>query len=227
MDISIIVPTLNEAASVPEILEPLQTLRGIGLEVIVVDGGSMDATVDNARPLADRVIISAPGRALQMNRGAQSAKGSILLFLHADTLLPRYFSQFIAGGLEASKKQWGRFDVRLSGKHISLRVIEWLMNLRSRMTGIATGDQAIFVKRELFECSGGFPCIPLMEDVALCKRLKKFSPPLNLLQRVVTSSRRWEACGIPKTVMLMLLLRLAYTLGVDPERLARVYYPAP
>lgn len=196
---------------------------GIG-EIIVVDGGSKDETVEFARGLADRVLIAPPGRASQMNAGARAARGEILLFPHADTLLPLRAGELIVDGLTRSSRGWGRFDVRLAGRHPMLRVIERAMNLRSRLTGIATGDQAIFVRRSLFERVGGYPEIALMEDVALSRRLKREGPPLCLRVPVVTSSRRWERDGILRTVLLMWSLRLAFFLGVDANRLARLYY---
>lgn len=221
--ISIIIPALNEAAGIAETLRPLQPLRARGHEVIVVDGGSADGTVAIARPLADRVIASRPGRARQQNAGAEAAGGDVLLFLHADTQLPPDADALVTGGLTRSGCGWGRFDVRLSGRRPLLRVVERMMNLRSRLTGIATGDQAIFVRRDGFRRAGGFPHIPLMEDVALCRTLRRTGPPLCLRQRVLTSSRRWEQRGILRTILLMWRLRAAYALGADPARLARRY----
>lgn len=222
--LSIIVPALNEAAHIAATLAPLQPLRAAGVEVIVVDGGSGDATAALAKPLADAVIPSPRGRGRQMNAGASRADGDILLFLHADTRLPDDAVPAIRDGLARSGKAWGRFDVRLSGHQTMLRVVECLMNLRSRLTGIATGDQAVFVRREAFQAVGGFPEIPLMEDIALSRALKMaFSAPLCLSVPVVTSSRRWEEHGIWRTILLMWGLRLAYFLGAAPERLARQY----
>ena len=174
--ISIIIPALNEAAGIAETLRPLQPLRARGHEVIVVDGGSADETMDIARPLADRVIASEPGRARQQNAGAGAATGDVLLFLHADTLLPLDADGLMMDGLSASGRGWGRFDVRLSGRQPALRVVERMMNLRSRATGIATGDQAIFVRRDWFRRAGGFPQIPLMEDVALSEEPAPHGP---------------------------------------------------
>jgi rSAM/selenodomain-associated transferase 2 len=221
--ITIIIPTLNEAAGIEGTLRPLQPLRDRGHQLVVVDGGSADATADIARPLADAVIASEPGRARQQNAGAASADGDVLLFLHADTLLPPDADRIILDGLRASGRGWGRFDVRLSGRRPLLRVVERMINLRSRLTGIATGDQAIFVRRDWFERCGGFPAIPLMEDVALSRKLRRMGPPLCLRERVVTSSRRWEQRGILRTIVLMWRLRAAYALGADPARLAERY----
>jgi rSAM/selenodomain-associated transferase 2 len=221
--ISIVIPALNEARGIAETLWPLQQCRARGHEVIVVDGGSADATADIARTLADRVIASAPGRARQQNAGVDAAAGDVLLFLHADTLLPPDADRLILGGLMRSGRGWGRFDVRLSGRRAALRMVERTMNLRSRVTGIATGDQAIFVRRDWFRRAGGFPRIPLMEDVALSTALRRMGPPLCLRQRVLTSSRRWEERGVLRTIVLMWRLRAAYALGADPARLAERY----
>jgi len=224
MRLSIIVPTLDEAPGIATTLAALRPLRDAGHEVIVVDGGSRDASEAIARPLADCVIASPPGRARQMNAGACTAHGELLLFLHADTRLPAGAERMILEGLHASGKGWGRFDVRLSGGHPLLRVVESMMNWRSRLTGIATGDQAIFIRRDWFKAAKGFPDIPLMEDIALSCTLKRRGPPLCLGAPVVTSSRRWEEQGIISTILLMWYLRLLFFLGVDPARLVTRYY---
>lgn len=221
--ISVIVPVLDEAAVLAETLAALQPLRAQGHEVIVVDGGSTDVGPSLAGPLADRVLRAARGRALQMNAGAAAAAGDVLLFLHADTRLPAGAAAALLAGLARSGRVWGRFDVRLSGARPLLRVVEWLMNLRSRLSGIATGDQAIFAQRRAFEAAGGYPEIALMEDLALSRRLGRISAPVCLAERVITSSRRWEQRGVLRTVLLMWGLRLAWTLGAAPERLARRY----
>jgi rSAM/selenodomain-associated transferase 2 len=191
--------------------------------VIVVDGGSNDATAQLSQALSDQVISSSRGRSRQMNEGAGVATGDLFLFLHADTELPEGADGFMMEGLRTQVKDWGRFDVRLSGHHLLLRLTGFVMNWRSRLTGICTGDQGIFVRRDLFEKVGGFPQIDLMEDITLSRRLKKHGPPLCLRQTVVTSSRRWEKNGILRTVLLMWRLRLLYFLGLSPERLARIY----
>ena len=221
--ISIIIPALNEAEGIAAALAPLQPLRARGHEVIVADGGSADGTPERALPLADRVISAERGRARQQNAGAEAAAGGVLLFLHADTLLPEGADALVLDGLRASGRGWGRFDVRLSGRHPMLRVVERMIGWRSRATGIATGDQAMFVRREWFRRAGGFPEIPLMEDVALSKILRAMGPPLCLRQPVRTSSRRWEQRGVWRTIVLMWRLRLEYALGADPARLARRY----
>jgi rSAM/selenodomain-associated transferase 2 len=191
--------------------------------VIVVDGGSRDATIQRARLRADRVIPAPRGRALQMNAGAAKATGDVLLFLHADTRLPRDADHVLLNGLERSGRAWGRFNVKIEGRSPLLILVGWLMGLRSRVTGIATGDQAIFVRRDAFQAAGGFPEIPLMEDIALCKQLKRVSAPLCLSERVITSGRRWEQNGVLNTIVLMWRLRLAYFFGADPKELAEQY----
>ena len=222
--ISIILPVLNEAAHIAAGLEALQPLRDQHCELIVVDGGSRDQTVALAEPLADRGILSSKGRASQMNVGVQHASNPILWFLHVDSQPPPAAANLIRAALSDPRRHWGRFDVRLSGCRSGLRVVETLMNVRSRITGIATGDQGIFVRREQFEQIGGYPPIALMEDIALSRLLKRHSWPVCLRQPLITSSRRWERDGIARTILLMWRLRLAYFLGADPERLARIYY---
>ena len=222
--ISIVLPILNEEAQVAACLGALQPLRGQNCEFIVADGGSRDRSVALAGPLADRVVVGPRGRAAQMNAGARQANGNILWFLHADSLPPPDALSLIRAALAGRDRGWGRFDVRLSGRRPSLRMVEFSMNLRSRLTGIATGDQGIFVRRDLFERIGGYPPIALMEDIALSRALKRYGRPVCLRQRVLTSSRRWERDGIARTILLMWRLRLAYFLGADPDRLARIYY---
>jgi rSAM/selenodomain-associated transferase 2 len=221
--LSIIVPCLNEAEGIGATLAALAPLRARGAEVIVVDGGSSDGTAQRAAPHADCVIGAARGRASQMNAGAARARGEILLFLHADTLLPEAADALIIEGLNRSRRGWGRFDVVISGRNPLLGMVAWLMNVRSRLTGIATGDQAIFATRSLFTAAGGYPEIALMEDIALCRRLKRFGRPLCLRHRLIASGRRWEKHGIVRTVLLMWRLRLAYWLGADPRKLAVRY----
>jgi len=223
MPLSIIVPVLDEEAGIVATLQALSALRTRGAEVIVADGASHDRTVALARPLCDRLIVAARGRASQMNAGASAARGDTLLFLHADTRLPQDADRLVMDGLERSGRPWGRFDVRIDGRHPLLPVIAAMMNLRSRLTGIATGDQALFVDRQAFVAVGGFPNIPLMEDIALSQRLRRRGRPLCLSAPVVTSARRWETHGVFYTILLMWRLRLAYFLGADPARLARIY----
>jgi rSAM/selenodomain-associated transferase 2 len=221
--LSIIIPALNEAAGIGHTLAPLQALRARGHEVVVVDGGSRDGTPELARPLADRVVASERGRARQQNAGAAVAAGGVLLFLHADTRLPEGADALVLDGLRTAGRGWGRFDMRLSGTHPMLRVVERMIGARSRLSGIATGDQAIFVRRDWFARAGGFAPIPLMEDVALSRTLRGMGRPLCLRARVVTSSRRWEERGVWRTIGLMWRLRLEFALGADPARLAERY----
>jgi rSAM/selenodomain-associated transferase 2 len=216
--LTLVVPALNEAAGIERCLGAAAPLRARGHEVVVVDGGSTDGTPRLAAPLADRVIAAPRGRAAQMNAGAAAARGDALVFLHADTLLPEGADRAVLAAL--TRRAWGRFDVRLDSPRAALGVVSFFMNWRSRLTGIATGDQAIFVRRADFP---GFPDIALMEDVALSKTMKRVSPPACLRQRVVSSARRWERDGVARTVLLMWRLRLAYWRGADPGELARRY----
>ena len=211
-------PALNEATGIRAALEELAPLRSRGHQVIVADGGSDDGTAELAHPLCDRVVVAPRGRALQMNAGARVASGDVLVFLHADTVLPPDAPEAILRS--ATNHVWGRFDVEIEGRHPLLRVIAWSMNLRSRLTGIATGDQAIFVRRDVFP---GFAGIPLMEDIAFSKAMKRRGAPACLRSTVRTSGRRWESRGVLRTVLLMWRLRVAYALGADPARLAEKY----
>jgi len=222
--VSIILPVLDEAERIDAALDALAPVRAAGHEVIVVDGGSRDGTAARAAPLADRVVTAPRGRAGQMNAGATVASGDVLLFLHADTRLPDGAVDALAGRLDASGRAWGRFDVRIDGAHPLLALIGATMNLRSRLTAIATGDQAIFVRREAFRTIGGYPPIALMEDVAFSAVAKRVSRPLCLRERVVTSGRRWEKNGVVRTMLLMWWLRLRFFFGASPERLRRIYY---
>jgi rSAM/selenodomain-associated transferase 2 len=222
MRLSIVMPVLNEAAGIAAALERLAPSRRDGVEVIVADGGSSDNTQSRAALLCDRVIDAPRGRAAQMNAGAAAATGDVLLFLHADTRLPDDAPRLIRDGLAHGKYVWGRFDVRIDGP-LALAVVAAMMNLRSRLTGIATGDQAMFVARAAFEQAGRFPPVALMEDVALSARLKRLSPPLCLAARAVTSGRRWQRHGVLRTILLMWRLRFDYWRGADPQDLARRY----
>jgi rSAM/selenodomain-associated transferase 2 len=223
MKLSIIIPVLDEGEAIAAALDRLAELRSLGVEVIVVDGGSRDATVQRARLRADAVIVAPRGRAVQMNAGAEKAAGDVLLFLHADTRLPPAAEHVVLNALARSGRVWGHFDVEIEGTHPLLPMIAFCMNMRSRVTGIATGDQAIFVRRDAFQAAGGYPQIALMEDIALSKRLKRTGAPLCLHERVVTSGRRWERNGIFSTMVLMWGLRLAYFFGADPGKLAQRY----
>lgn len=223
MKVSIIIPVLNEASNITGMLECLQPYRKQGHEVIVVDGGSSDNTVLSVSNLADHVLESERGRALQMNAGVKYAQGDVLLFLHADTILPKGACDLIVNALEQGR-MWGRFDVRLSGNSWMFRIIEHLMNWRSCLTAIATGDQAIFVLKSSFIDAGSYPDIRLMEDVALCKKLRRRSKPVCLKSHVITSSRKWERNGVIQTVFLMWYLRLMYFFGMSPDKLVKYYY---
>lgn len=218
MKLTIVVPVLDEAPIIVPALQALAPLRARGHEIIVADGGSEDGTRELAAPLADRVIQAPRGRARQMNAGAALASGEALLFLHADTRLPEGGDALVAGALQV--REWGRFDVRIEGRSALLPLVAFFMNVRSRLTGVATGDQAIFVRRGAF---GGFPDIALMEDVAFSKAMKRRSPPACLRQRVATSGRRWDERGALRTMLLMWRLRLAFLLGTAPDDLARRY----
>ena len=222
MKLSIIMPVLDEAPAIEAALRALAPYRGRGVEVIVVDGGSSDGTPDLAYPLADRVLTAPRGRSMQMNAGAAAAYGDVLLFLHADTRLPEGADRLVLDGLARSGRVWGRFDVRINGGGL-LGVVAIMMNTRSRLTGIATGDQTIFVTRAAFDAVGGFPPIALMEDLVLSAMLKRRGPPCALRARVTTSPRRWRQHGTLRTVLMMWRLRLRFFLGADPEKLARQY----
>lgn len=224
MQLSVIVPALDEEKN---LAATLASARAPGVcEVVVVDGGSSDATWAVAERLADRTIEARRGRAAQMNAGARVARGDVLLFLHADTHLPAGFEQSVMRGLSDPGVVGGRFDVRFFPTSPLLDLTARLMNLRSRLTGISTGDQAMFVRREVFEALGGFPDIALMEDIAFSRRLKRAGRLACLRSRVTTSSRRWRRRGTIRTVLLMWLLRALYFAGVSPDRLGRLYTDA-
>jgi len=223
--LTIVIPVLDEAAIIVGALAALAPLRSRGCEVVVADGGSVDGTRELARPLADRVIAAPRGRGAPMNAGAAAGSGDALLFLHADTRLPKHADRLIAAAL--TRRAWGRFDLRIAGRHPLLAVVARMINWRSRATGIASGDQAIFVSREAFLAVGGFPDLPLMEDIAMSGRLKRLCRPFCIATPVVTSGRRWEHHGVIRTIVLMWQLRLAYYLGAEPANLALRYGPVP
>jgi len=224
--LSIIIPVLNEAEGIEATLLSLAPLRQRGVEVLVVDGDSQDDTAQRAAPHADSVVRSARGRARQMNAGAAAARGNVLLFLHADTQLPPEADRLVMTAF-ASGALWGRFDVRIVGRHPMLKVIAAMMNWRSRVTGIATGDQAMFVRRGLFDDIGGFPDQPLMEDVELSKRLVRLAPPACVRQSVATSGRRWESRGVWRTIWLMWCLRWRCNFARDQRGLRIESQPVP
>lgn len=223
MRLSIVIPTLDEAAGIEAVLENLQAMRARGVELLVVDGGSQDATVSISTRKADQVINAARGRARQMNVGAAAARGDALLFLHADTLLPPDADRLVCAGLDTGKQVWGRFDIRIVGRPRMLRVVSWMMNLRSRLTGIASGDQALFMTRATFDAAGGFPEQPLMEDIEISRRLLALSRPCCLAGPALTSGRRWESHGVWRTIFLMWRLRWRYARGESPANLAEWY----
>jgi rSAM/selenodomain-associated transferase 2 len=224
--LAVVVPALDEAGAIESTLGALAPPRARGVEIVVVDGGSRDGTPTLAAPLADRVLASDRGRARQMNAGAAATRADCLLFLHADTRLPADADRRVLDAVQRGAT-WGRFDVRIDGRSRWLPVVAALMNLRSRLTGIATGDQAIFVTREAFERVGGFADQPLMEDVEISRRLRRIAPPACLRDRVVTSGRRWDTHGAWRTIVLMWRLRWAYWRGAPAQELARRYRARP
>jgi len=221
MNISVIVPVLNEEKSIAATLQALAHLQPD--ETIVVDGGSQDRTAEIAAEFAVKVILSERGRARQMNHGARQASGDVLLFLHADTRLPPTAFSDIAGAMGDFRYGGGRFDVELDGKHWLLPLVGRLISYRSRLSKVATGDQALFARREVFQRMGGFADIPLMEDIAFCRRLKGLGEVACLRSRVVTSARRWEVDGVWRTIFRMWTLKLLYLTGVSPARLKQFY----
>jgi rSAM/selenodomain-associated transferase 2 len=223
--LTIVLPVLDEAAIIVDALQALAPLRARGAEVVVADGGSSDGTPNLAQPFADRVIAAPRGRGAPMNAGAALGTGEMLLFLHADTALPDDADHLVARAL--AQRAWGRFDLRIAGRQPLLAIVARMINWRSRITGVATGDQAIFVTREAFDAVGGFPDLPLMEDIAISRRLKRLCRPLCIATPVITSGRRWEYHGVIRTIVLMWRLRLAYYLGVEPARLAIRYGRVP
>lgn len=223
--LTIVLPVLNEAAIIVAALQALAPLRARGAEIVVADGYSRDGTAQFAKPFADRIVTVRRGRGTAMNAGAALGTGDTLLFLHADTTLPDNADRLIDAAL--AHRAWGRFDLRIAGGHPLLAVVARMINWRSRATGIATGDQAIFVTRQAFDAVGGFPALPLMEDIAISRRLKRLCRPYCIATPAVTSGRRWERNGVIRTILLMWRLRLSYYLGVEPALLARLYGEVP
>jgi rSAM/selenodomain-associated transferase 2 len=221
MKVSVIIPVLNEEKVIAATLDALIRLKPA--EIILVDGGSADRTRAIAERYSIKIVTSKPGRACQMNRGARDANGDVLLFLHADTRLPISAFDDIATALSNRACVGGRFDVELEGDHWLLPLVARLISYRSRLTKIATGDQALFVRREVFARMGGFEEIPLMEDIAFCRMLKRLGSVACLRSRVVTSARRWEADGVWRTIFRMWTLKLLYFAGVSPLRLKQFY----
>jgi len=223
MKLSIIIPTLNEERHIVATLAALTVIRKAGHEVIVSDGESHDRTQELAQGHVDKIISGSKGRARQMNRGAARAGGDILVFLHADTRLPDNAAQYIRQACSGGQKVWGYFDIALDARGWPFRVIETMINFRTGLTDTASGDQALFIRRDVFEQIAGFPDIELMEDLAMSRHLKRLSSPARIRQRVTSSSRRWQHQGVVRTILLMWLLRLAYYCGTDPRRLSRYY----
>lgn len=224
--LSIIIPVLNDAAALKNLLPGLQSHRARGHEVLLVDGGSNDGSLTVARSRVDRILMTGTGRGRQMNLGAELAQHEVLLFLHADSVLPPDAADNVLAALARTDRHWGRFDVGFDSPGVAFAIIAAMMNLRSRLSGVATGDQGIFVRKETFHAVGGFESIPLMEDVALSKALRLHSRPVCLHDRITTSARRWQTHGVVKTILFMWFLRLAYACGANPHRLAELYYPA-
>jgi len=224
LSIAVIVPVLNEQAALPALIDRLKMLSVD--EVVVVDGGSMDGTCDLLDVSGLRWITAPAGRAVQMNTGSAICLSDIYLFIHSDTEIDSSCFDAIKAAMQHPETVGGRFEVRLSGGHPALRMIAWFINLHSRLSGISTGDQCLFVRRSVFMRMGGFPELPLMEDIEFSKRLKRQGRIACLRERVTTSSRRWEQHGILKTVLLMWCLRLLYWLGVPAARLATMYRQA-
>ena len=220
-ELSIIVPMLNEIEQLPQLMSHLQYWQRRGCEVLLVDGGSHDSSAETAEALGYSVLRSTCGRAQQMNAGAAQAQGKALIFLHADTRLPMDADRQILAALQ--QRHWGRFDIYLSGDSWMLRVIAFFINIRSRLSGIATGDQAFFIDRATFIAIDGFPEQPLMEDIEICKRLKLRGRPHCLRTKVISSGRRWMTRGVWPTIWLMWRLRWKYWRGVAVEQLAKEY----
>ena len=220
--LSIVIPALNEAVGIETTLRALQPLRARGVEILLADGGSTDGTTHRAAPWVDAMVSGAHGRAVQMNAGAVRAQADVLLFLHADTRLPPLADLQLLQAVGAGAR-WGRFDVRIEGRPWMLQVVAALMNKRSRLSGIATGDQGIFVARDAFNAVGGFPVQPLMEDIEMSRRLKRLGRPACLRAKVCTSGRRWEQHGVWRTIFLMWRLRWRYWCGEPAARLAAAY----
>lgn len=225
MSLAIIIPALNEADNICRTLVSLQAMRAHGVRVIVVDGGSTDTTAALAATMADLVIIGAKGRSPQMNAGAAATAEDVLLFLHADSILPSDADQQIAAAI-VEGHCWGRFDIRISGRRMMFPVISWFMNRRSRLTGISTGDQGLFMTRQAYETVGGFPTQLLMEDIEMCKRLKRagVAGPASLASRITTSGRRWQQHGLWRTIFQMWRLRFQYWRGTPAAELHAAYY---
>lgn len=223
MKISIIIPVYNEMSTLPKLLGKLSSILALGHELIIVDGGSSDSTIQEINFAEAKVIKTGKGRAVQMNAGAAISSGDILWFLHADSDLVLPVEEYIALLQGLNDQAWGRFNIRLSGKKVVFRLIEYLMNFRSCFSGISTGDQGIFISRQLFDRVNGFSDILIMEDINICMKLKKLMKPDCLKAILITSSRKWEQQGVIATIILMWRMRVLYFMGVSPEKLAKLY----
>ncbi|HEY7556518.1 MAG TPA: TIGR04283 family arsenosugar biosynthesis glycosyltransferase [Candidatus Binatia bacterium] len=221
MRVSVVVPVLNEERTIARTLAALLPMKPD--ELFVVDGGSSDGTWETCRSLGVEILTAPRGRAAQMNYGAGQATGDVLLFLHADTRLPPTAFSDMRDALGDPRCVGGRFDVQLDSDHWMLRVIGAMISLRSRLSKVGTGDQGIFVRREVFQRMGGFPEIPLMEDIAFCRALKRLGAVACLKSKVITSARRWELNGVWRSIFRMWTLKSLYLLGVSPHRLKRFY----
>ncbi len=222
--IAIVIPVRNEAAMLPQALQRLKALQGVD-EIVFVDGESSDGSAALIQAAGFICLLSTAGRAKQMNMGTAQTKSEIILYLHVDTAI----SSSHISDIKKTYNQafaYGRFDVSLSNKRLTYRIISFFINLRSCLSKVATGDQGIFVRRTMFEAVGGYPEIPLMEDIALTKALRRKGKVLCLRNKLETSSRRWEQHGVMRTVWLMWKLRFLYWLGVSPEKLAGMYRDA-
>lgn len=220
---AVVVPVLNEAQGVNAVMQQARQLMAQGAHIVFVDGGSADGTPHLLRQNGFEVLVSGTGRARQMNTGARHAPGGILLFLHADTTLPEAALDHVAHAL-AGRRVWGRFDVHIAGHSRWLPMVAFMMNRRSRCSGIATGDQALFMTRAAFDAVGGFPELPLMEDIEMSRALKRLSRPVCLRCKATTSGRRWDTRGVWRTILLMWRLRWAYWRGTSAEDIARAYH---
>ncbi len=221
--LSIIVPVLNQSRTMIDTMSALKPFRQRGAEIIVVDGGSDDDTAVLAHPFADRVVKGPRGRAAQMNEGAKVASGFIFLFLPTDTTLPADADTQVMIGRARDTSVWGRFDMRLTGRHPLLPIVARLLNRRSRSSGIASCEQAIFVQRETFFRIGGFTDIPVMEDVEISKRLRAISPPICVTSRVTVPAKRFDRDGLWTTLRTMWIMRLRYRMGMKPEEILKRY----
>jgi len=223
LKLSIIIPVLNEETCLINNQEKLKSLLADGHEILVIDGGSQDKSVKIANAIGCKTLITKASRGYQLHFGAKHSKNELLLFLHADTLLPSNAAELILQALTPTNNHWGRFNIKFSNPNLVFSVVAWFMNKRSYLTAIVTGDQAMFIKRDSYFICGGFPDFPIMEDIEISKRLKMMALPICLSDEVISSSRKWETQGVLKTIIKMWCLRLMFFLGVSTEKLAKSY----